>query len=276
MPAIVENPTKEELKNSKTPEVIGGEFEIEVGDGIDAQGTTVEVKEEPTVEEPVVEEPAVEEPVEIGQSSEELAETKDGDNGPPASVEAQTEGNKVENMEACAAVIIEFQGKECVVFNKSIMVHDMNQDAKEKLHATITNAFIDKTDVERIHTIAQECSLNGIDPFSSPLALKEMFDRAVAEGVMEIEEAPDLTKNIIIGDKVYFKNGQIADLDENAITLDVGQIERILEAENPEQMKEMLEEIEKSRPMDGPVQDGPIQSGPVNEGPVSPSSGMER
>lgn len=45
-------------------EEIGGnsEFEIEVAEGIDAQGEKVEIKEEPTVEEPTVEEAVVEEP----------------------------------------------------------------------------------------------------------------------------------------------------------------------------------------------------------------------
>lgn len=209
-----------------------------------------EIIKEPNSKEPATEEPAVEEQV----AEEQVAE----------------------NMEICAAAVIEVQGKEVMVFNKSLMIHAMNQDVKEKLHVTRTNAFVDKVDIENLHTIAQECSLNGIDPFSSPQALREMFDRAVAEGVIEIEQAPDLTKNIIIGDKVYFKNGQVADLDENAITFDVGQLERILEAENPEQMKEMVEQIKESRPMDGPVQDGPVQSGPSAEGPTAPSGGIER
>ena len=111
MAAIVENPDKKAL-NNKEIEVIGREFEIEVGEGIDANGGAISV-EEPAVEEPAVEEPAVEEPA-------------------------------VENMEICAAAVIEVQGKEVMVFNRSLMIHAMNQDVKEKLHITRTNAFVDK------------------------------------------------------------------------------------------------------------------------------------
>ena len=123
------------------------------------------------------------------------------------------------------------------------------------MHITQTNVFVDQIDIENLYDLAQKASLNGIDPFSSPAELQKMFDRAESSGLIKSTEKPDFNKNIIIGDKVYFKDGQIADLDENAITYDIGQLERILQAETPEQMKEMVEKIKESRNMDGPVKE---------------------
>jgi hypothetical protein len=293
MDAIIENPNKRELKNNNQMEYIGEEFEIEVGDGIDAKGGNVGIKQgvenikenaEEVVKEAVedVKKTVKEQKNETSEKDEvdkdslsedtkedSVHETEENTNKNSAqevaeetteNAELEVEEKKDEFLELCAAAVISIdENQQVIVYNQALRPHSANKDVSERLHITQTNAFVDAKDIQDLHKIAQQVSLNGIDPFSSTFALKEMFERAVEEGLIPIEEAPDLTKNIIIGNIVYFKNGAIEELNLEIITLEVGQIESILEAENPEQLKEMINEIENLRPKDARPMDGPTQ-----------------
>lgn len=261
-----------------------GSFNIEIGPGIDVELENIDDKpkrdqvtknkEEPFIEtndeQDIKDRMSEERDDEIKElHDEEVKVTEDKVLETNISEKENKQRPEVELVEACASQVIEFQGKKVVVLDSGVMLHQSKKEVVKKLYITQTNAFIDKSDVERLYVLAQQCSLNGIDPFSSPQALKDMFDRAIENGIIGTEQAPDLTKNIIIGNKVYFTNGQIADLDEEVITFDIGQLERILEAESPEQMKEMVEQIRTSRAMDGVVKSTLTNSERTNGVPVN-------
>lgn len=189
MPAIVENPTKEELKNSKTPEVIGGEFEIEVGDGIDAQGITVEVKEEPTIEatvagEQTVEDPAVEEPVAAEQT-----------------VEVQT----VEVPGYIAGHVITFEGDK-VISHDSVVNNCMNvpENIKQEFSRDYENVFT----IDEITARANSMSFN-LAPY---LDVKQDKD---GNSIMKFK-SPDILKNVLSQLKFPFNEKiNIVVLDQN-------------------------------------------------------------
>lgn len=246
---VLGNMEKDDIKQ----EAANVQEAVEQAVGENIEKTAEQENEEKTTEnaEKAAEQEADEKKTENAEKTEDSSVTET----------TELEEKKEEFLELCAAAVISIdENQQVIVYNQALRPHSANKDASERLHITQTNAFVDAKDIQDLHTIAQQASLNGIDPFSSAFALKEMFERAVEEGLIPIEEAPDLNKNIIIGNIVYFKNGAIEELNLEIITLEVGQIESILEAENPEQLKEMLNEIENLRPKDArPPMDGPTQ-----------------
>jgi len=163
MAAIVENPNKKELKN-KEMEVIGREYEVEVGPGIDANGATISV-EEPTVEEPAIEEPAVEEPTDEEPAVEEPAVEEPAVEEPaveePAVEEPAVEEPAVEEYEVEVAVnglTLDLSEKEINTANKQGSIGERKGVSKEQYQQAIRDEICPEIGVYDKSRLAQNLS----------------------------------------------------------------------------------------------------------------------